>query len=397
MKKIAKLAMAFMLTMIAGIILGSCKDSEDEPQLDKEKERIILIYAVAANSLQSDLTSDINEIIKVAPNLDLEHNSILLYSVDYSNVCKLQRLEFNKTTGRYAFTILKEFDELPLSTSPERISEVLNYVDVNFKSQKKGLILWSHATGWLPAPYGSTPMGAKRRSFGSDRYPTASSPSYETNINELAEAIPSGVFDFIWFDCCYMANIETVYQLRNKTDYIVGYVEEIASYGMPYDLTMPYLLRNNADLKGAADMVYRYYDTLGYSAPVSIMATSGLTKLAEVSRNIFSAGTAPEKLTSIQNYTRSWLTKDGIYFYDMGQLLQSYKFESEVVAETLNEELAEALSETVVYKVLSDYTWPGPVININHYSGLSMHNFVDNGSEDAAFYKELDWYKATRP
>lgn len=390
-----KLLKCIWSLLVPLVMFSSCSD-EPEPEPESGR-RLILIYAVAANSLQGDLRNDTREILSVAPQLDLKHNVVLMYSVDYSNECKLQILEQNPETKKYQFTTIQEFPELPLSTSPQRIREVMDYVNDNYiEYEKKGLVLWSHATGWLPAPNGDTPAmtyeESRRKSFGSDKYPNSNSPSYETNINLLSEAIPEGMFDFIWFDCCYMANIETVYQLRNHADYIVGYVEEIGAAGMPYDKTMPYLLQGDANLVGAAMMVYDYYDRAGMSAPVSIMATENLENLAKVASDIFHTGEAPADLSYIQNYTRSWLTKDGIYFYDMKQLLESYSgLDAAMVAE-----LNAAMDNVVVFKVFSDYPVPGPQIEAEHYSGLSMHNFKDNGSFNNNFYKELDWYKATR-
>ena len=381
---IKKFFLWLQLAVTSVVTFVSCSD-EPEPQ----KDRVILIYAVAANSLESYLKDDLNEILRVAPNLNLVNNAVLVYSVDYSNECTLRKLRYNKTSGKYEFVLEKQFDELPLSTSPDKISEVLKYVDTHYDYANKGLILWSHGTGWLPWEGPSTPSDERRRSFGEDKY---EGKTYKTNIIELADAIPEDVFDFIWFDCCYMANIETVYQLRNKTRRIGGYVEEIAAYGMPYHLTMPYLLRREADLEGAAREIYEYYDYMQLSAPVSVISTAGLERLAQVSRRIFSTGTPPASLKGIQNYTRSWLTVDGVYFYDMKQLLENY---TEVALE-IPEDLTDAFKGAVVCKFLANFAYPGPAINIDHYSGLSMHHYVNEDTFDSEYYRKLDWFKATR-
>lgn len=382
------LLMAFLM-LSAGI--SSCSDEKDEPEpeIPIVKQRLVLIYAIAANSLNSALPTDLREIAQVAPKLDLRNNIVLVYSVDYSNECKLRKLAKNDATGLYEYQLVKTFPELPLSTSPERISEVLNYINDNYDYPYKGLILWSHATGWIPSVNGSTPAQGKKRTFGQDKYQGV---AYETDINELADAIPGGVFDFIWFDCCYMANIETVFQLRDKTDFIGGYTEEIAADGMPYNLTMPYFLKKVADLEGAASAIYEYYDYLGYSAPVSVVRTEKLEPLAEIARGIIATCSPPNNLASIQNYTRPWLTEQGIYFYDMGQLLESYSG----ISESQKTSLQIALAEAVPIKFLASYSWPGPVIDPRHFSGLSMHNYIDNASYNESYYRTLDWYKATR-
>lgn len=370
-----------LLTGILNIVLPSC--SGDEPTPPAQKERLILIYAVAANNLQPNLGKDMEEILDVAPSLDLESNAVLVYSVDNSGECLLQQLAKDKT-GRCFFETVRQFPQLPLSTSEERISEVMEYVSSNYTYPNKGLVLWSHADGWLPWFAGSTPEYEKRRSFGWDNF---EGNTYKTNITSLAEAIPDNMFDFIWFDCCYMANIETIFQLREKTPTIVGSVLEIASDGMPYQLTMPYLLRRTPDFREAAFQFFSYYDRSYTPVSVSIIDTSGLDFLALAAGDVMKTGTPPANLSTIQTYQRSLPVK----FYDMGQLLRSY---SGVPTEVLTN-LDEALDATVVYKLISDLDFSNRPVNTRDYSGLSMHHFTDSGSPNEEFYKTLDWYKAT--
>lgn len=386
MKKIIKSLGILIAAAVFITAFDSC--SKDEPEEYSVKERLVLIYAVAANNLQVNLKYDMQEILKVAPNLNLKNNKVLVYSVVNSGECLLQELQKNNK-GESEFVTVKEFEELPLSTSEERISEVMGYVAANYDYPKKGLILWSHADGWLPW-YQSTPsepaeQDDRRKSFGWDNYEGS---TYKTNITALADAIPADMFDFIWFDCCYMANIETVYQLRDKTDYVVGSVLEIASDGMPYDLTMPYLLQPEADLKAAAFEFYNDYDSRFIPVSVSIIDTSQLYNLADVARDIFATGTPATSLANIQTYQRNQPVK----FYDMGQLLRSYTN----VPSGLETALDEAFDKAVTYKLISEKDFNNRVINTAGYSGLSMHNYTDSGSSNETFYQTLDWFKATR-
>lgn len=371
----------------------SCSD-KDEPDPPLEKERLILIYAVAANNLQGNLTSDLREILSVAPQLNLQNNIVLVYSVDYSNECKLQQLTFNSATRKYEFSTVKTFDETPLSTTSERMSEVMNYVNDNYEYPNKGLIMWSHGTGWLYWAQGEGPRNSKFRAWGEDLY---NGQTYKTNIPALAEGIPSGIFDFIWFDCCYSANIETIYQLRDKSPYIIGSVIEISAAGMPYNLTMPYLLQKNSDLKGAAQAFYEYYDGY-YPYAISIIKTEGLTDLSLIAGEIMSNYDAPEDFSFIQNYSILFDGSKRTTFYDLQQLLEGY----EGVPEQINAKLENCILNTVIFNKISDKNWTNSYIrtperiDVARCSGISMHNFIDNGSVSDNFYKTLDWYKATR-
>ena len=384
MMKVLKITGFLAVCIFISIGFSSCVYEDEEPQSPYQKERLILIYAVAANNLEYNLKLDMNEIVQAAPSLNLNNNAVLVYSVDNTGECRLRQLTKNGLGG-FGFTTVAEFPELPLSTSKERIEEVIDYVADNYDYPDKGLVLWSHADGWIPWEKGSTPDEEKRRSFGADIY---QGTTYKTNINELAVAIPEGMFDFIWFDCCYMANIETVYQLRNKTPYIVGSVLEIAANGMPYDLTMPYLLQKEADLEGAAYSFFTYYDRRNVAVSISIMDTQYLEQLADASREVMTKGTAPTSFSGIQTYQRNLNVK----FYDMAQLLNRYTGvpeESEVA-------LKEAFAKVVIYKYISDLDFNSRPINVKDYSGLSMHYYVPENTYYADYYRELDWYKATR-
>lgn len=384
MKKYLRILLSLFLPIFLVSAVTSCSD---EPQQEVEKHRLILIYAIAANSLEYNLTWDLDEILSVAPKLDLAHNKLVVYQVRRDAVCELKELVKNSKKNTFEFKTVKEYPELPLSTSPERIREVMEDVETRYDYPSKGLILWSHATGWIPWFKGDTPKNEKRKSFGQDIF---DSGNYQTNINELAEAIPAGMVDFIWFDCCYMGNIETIYELRDKTDWIVGSVLEVPEDGMPYQLTMPYLLRKNPDLEEAAFQFYSFYDSKNsryYAASISVVNTQELERLADTARDIFANGGYPN-LTGIQNYSRL----SGTPFYDMGQLLDSYANITENEKENLNQ----ALKSAVVCKFITDYDFNGRFINVADYSGLSIHNFTDNNTDSDNFYKELDWYNATR-
>lgn len=384
-----RLFRAFLTLIVAvgfAATVTSCGDKGIEPENPGEKQRLIFIYAVAANNLEYNLVADLREILEVAPSLNLKNNAVVVYSVDNTGECTLRELRKNEQ-GNFVFAEVNRWPELPLSTNEERIAEVMGYVAANYPYPRKGLILWSHADGWLPWFGGSSPSLFEdgRRSFGWDNFEGA---TYKTNIQDLANAIPDDTFDFIWFDCCYMANIETVYQLKDKADYIVGYVLEIASDGMPYQLTMPYLLQRVANLPGAASALFDYYNSRYTAVSVSIMDTDNLDMLVDASRDIFGAGGEPTGLSAIQTYQRDQPVK----FYDMGQLLRSYSH----LDNGMKSALTDAFDKVVIYKRISQYDFNHKEINVTDYSGLSMYNYTgaDNRYED--FYRTLDWYNITR-
>ena len=384
-------SMMLLISVLISVVFTSCKDESDEPLDPSEDGRLILIYAVAANNLQYNLTADMSEILQVAPKLDLVNNAVLVYYVRQDGLCKLARLTKTQE-GKYDFLEETTFPDEPLSTTSERMREVFSYVETNYNYSNKGLIMWSHGTGWLYWPDGSGP-GSKYKAFGEDKY---EGKTYKTNIPELAEGIPAGMFDFIWFDLCYAANIETIYQLRDKTPYIIGSVIEISANGMPYDITMPYLLNADANIMGAAGAFSDYYARYDTPYAMSILRTDRLPELADISREIIAIGQAPADFRNIQNYSILFENGKRTTFYDLEQLLDGYGD----VPTTLKQKLADCMSRLVIFNRISDFNWSNryvttnEMIDVEDCSGVSMNHFVDNGSESSEYYKTLDWYKA---
>lgn len=392
MKSVVKIAFYCLSLILSGVFVSCSGSDEPDKNLPAEKERLILLYAIAANNLENNLKSDLREILDSASVYNLRNNTLLVYSVVNTGECVLQQLK-KDSSGKAYFETIKEYPELPLSTDPERIREVMDYVDENFDYSNKGLILWSHSDAWLPWFLGSNPDMDKRRSFGLDNFEGG---TYKTNIGELAEAIPAGMFDFIWFDCCYMANIETLYQLRDKTKTIVASVLEIYMDGMPYDITMPKLLRKNPDLTAAARAFFDYYNAPNRSIAVSISVidTKYLQDLAYAAGDIVKNATPPSSVKDVQDYSRCTVTMNGIRthmgFYDMKQLLESFQG----VDLQMSRNLDEAFKKAVTAKWISNYDFSRKPINQTNYSGLSMSAFWSLDQTYGDFYGSLEWAEA---
>lgn len=54
---------------------------------------------------------------------------------------------------------------------------------------------------------------------------------YEMSLQDFASAIPDGQFNFILFEGCFMAGLEVAYELKDKTQYIVGFISRNAFTG----------------------------------------------------------------------------------------------------------------------------------------------------------------------
>ena len=77
-------------------------------------------------------------------------------------------------------------------------------------------------------------------------------------ITELNEALEGFHFDFMLFDACYMSGIECAYELKDKTDYLLGSPTEVLARGFPYEDFLPALFKENADLELVTKSFYAY-------------------------------------------------------------------------------------------------------------------------------------------
>lgn len=89
---------------------------------------------------------------------------------------------------------------------------VLNDVVTLYPVESQGLIIGAHGNGWLP---GIEAHSETKGLSGPDRYGST------LEIADLAKVLPVK-YDFIIFHACNMSNAESVYQLRNKCDYIMA-------------------------------------------------------------------------------------------------------------------------------------------------------------------------------
>ncbi|MDE6294514.1 MAG: hypothetical protein K2M03_00450 [Muribaculaceae bacterium] len=348
------------------------------------------------------MQSDINEILRVAPELDLFNNDIFVYYLTNNQAPALYQTEYDKTSGIYKLVKRKDYDRSQYSTDPRRIRGVIeDYLHLS-PADTYGLIFWSHGTGWTPyfsdhkvnqSEVSQSGRGGVYKSFGYDSY---NGTVDQCDIIELAEAVPEDIFHYIWFDCCYMGGIETVYQLRDKADYMVAYCTEVWGDGMQYTLTMPYLVNEQPDLKGAAKAFSDYYINQQLAVTVGVYDLSQVEGVAEVAAERFNLEPAP--VVFMQNYGRQ-----GYDFYDFGQYLKSKmietpeKWSTSVFDSSMSAfddiQLNAALSKLVVFKQSADINFNRSPLSLDYFSGLSVHYFKNENTEKDAYYQQTDWYK----
>ncbi len=306
------------------------------------------------------------------------------------------------------------------SCDPAVLKNVMDYTFKEYPGRERGLILWSHGSGWLPEGYYADPVEFSSLSFGTVspgetsgaplvHIPLPEDPyshlvksfgvddgyDSEMDIVEMGETLAGQQLDYVIFDCCLMGGVEVAYQIRDKCDYVVASQAEILANGFPYESLIGTLF---ADSLSVHDRIVRaageYYEYYRYeSATVSALRTDALESLALSVKAVMDAGGREStqeipidrdgEITSIQRYFRM----NRHWFYDLDDYIGHICED-----QGLYSAFESALSSAVIYKAATPYFLrTGGGFAITHHSGLST--FIDRPKSKylETYYKSLDW------
>ena len=250
-------------------LLSACHHDHPEPA-PEVAERTVIVYMMAENSMSYYVNSDINEMVSVSKQIP-ENVNFIIYTDDTS-LPSISRL-----TAREGLQQWYVFPDDHDSTDSTIVLQNMRRIISAFPARHYGLIFWSHASGW---------MSGRRRTLGVDNgRNSTSNTGNEMNITALRwalEQLPRT--DYIFFDACFMQSVETAYELRNTTDWIVGSPAEIPGPGAPYDLILPMLCVGDA--VGLTKTYHDAYPTPSWPDQVVISAidTHEMEGLAQATR-----------------------------------------------------------------------------------------------------------------
>lgn len=393
------------LILLSGILSG-CRDPKKEPPADGEVTNVTLIYAVNHNNLAPDFIQNRNQILNAASSFNNVTDKVLLYSYENEG-CTLKELVYGLSGPE--FKVIKNYDKGVLSTTPDRIAEVMEYVAVNYPTCDKTLFLWGHGVGPVnPSKYSHLPAQPVQKScrksmddeikysFGGEYIDDNSRVMDYIDLDKLAESIPSGMFHTLWFDCCYMSSIEVAYQLRDKCRYFVAYPTEIYSDGLPYDKVLPFTVGETPELVEAARELYDSYNTKGYPVTVSVMDLSKIEKFAESVKDYVSKLEKEPDFTDIVNYSRLTMPRPNSSvkhpYYDLIGWLREGADNSPELRSKFNA-LKSAYNNMMIYTASGARDFNGHTIDPEGYFGISFYPYNNDNSQRDNYYHKLDWWQ----
>ena len=204
-------------------------------------------------------------------------------------------------------------------------------------------------------------------------YGSVSDNQYAANISTIAEAIGlTGIkMQYILFDDCYMANIETAYELKNVTNFLIASTSEVMSIGMPYQSMWKLLANPTPNYESAVQAFYNFYKN--YTYPFGALTVVDCRKLDQIAARMKFINS---RFTFNTALTDSLQVLDGFntpLFYDMGDYVARLCTNTDLLND-FNKDLKSAIRSTChtdsVYSHI--YLYSPRYIKISRFSGITI-------------------------
>lgn len=402
------------------IVLAACSNEIPEQQPAKRSGRTVLAYLISNNkagSLDTYLRDNVIDMYTALGNMK-ESCTLLVFYRPYAdatplgkptlmsfyadgrgNINNLAALTGAELTFDAVCSIAqrKEYTmNSQIATDPAVMEEVFVDMQTAAPSDSYGLILGSHATGWIKST--SVPTKA----FGDDN-------GYQIDIPDLANVLKNSFsekLDFVLFDACMMGTAEVGYELKEVTSHCIASVMETPVYGFPYDQILPYLYAEDIDYSAVCHEFVSFNKTKNAWGTCAVMDCSQMENLASAVKAKLSEWQDALSSVFMQNVQQYGVGSFTYFSYDILDFFRELGRKSGVVVEAdLNEAISSVqtvLNETVIAKECI----PNPSnsnfsVDEARFCGIGMYipeeynPYVANKTAWNSYYEQsISWYRA---
>ena len=236
-------------------------------------------------------TNDMNEMLKASLNKNI--NIII-----YTGGCKTWKTKGISSQVNQIYKIsdgklelLVADDGNKVMTDPNTLTSFIKYCSTNYPANRNDLIFWDHGGGSMSG-YGYDEKNAKAGSMDLSGIDTALKNAGVT-------------FDFIGFDACLMATLETSLMVSNYADYMIASEETEPGIGWYYTDWLNALSKNTAmpTIEIGKNIVDGFVDECAKKCKGQ-QTTLSVVDLAELK------ATVPEKLSAFSKETGNTIQSD---------------------------------------------------------------------------------------
>lgn len=413
------------LYILLVIVLAACSNEIPEQQPAKRSGRTVLAYLISNNkagSLDTYLRDNVIDMYTALGNMK-ESCTLLVFYRPYTgdtplsnptlmsfytdgrgNVNNQPALSGDNLTFEAVCQIAqkKEYTmNSQIATDPVVMKEVFTDMQIVAPSDSYGLILGSHASGWMKG------NSVQSKAFGDD-------DGYNIDIPDLADVLKNSFsekLDFVLFDACMMGTAEVGYELKEITSHCIASVMGTPALGFPYKQIFSYLYSENIDYSAVCHEFIFFNKINNAWGTCAVMDCSQMENLASAVKAKLLEWQDALSSVSMQNVQQYGVNSYKYFSYDVLDFFRELGRKSGVVKTTdLNEAIASvqsALNQAVIAKdCLSgvDYDFEGLTIDETRFCGIGMYipkevndyvpdNISWNNWND--YYKQsISWYRA---
>lgn len=431
----------FIIYIILGLtVLVNLTSCKDDPVYDEDiiTTQTLLVYmpwtgtATKADGLYTYLTQNLDSIKAAILAQGLDNRRVIVYFNNSANSARLYELTVNG--NQIQEKDIKEYSGTEYTTA-EGIADIITTAFTSAPALNYAMIIGSHAMGWtykedwLNYPYyakSNTQESNKKqqtnplanwnqgdnienitRFYGS----VSDISSYGVDLNTLKEALlaaegnitypatESHKLQYLLFDDCYMANVETAYEIKDVTNYLIASTSEVMGEGMPYRRIFNYLSSASPSYSSIVSTFYSYYNNKkNYPyGELSAIDCRQLDNLAEFMNRMNAKYTLADSLRdSIQVLDGFSHIQVEPLFYDMTDYINHLGLKNSEL-ENYNDLISKVVyahqNTTLLYSNLSSI-YGETTFNVNTCCGLtisdlSLNTVAIKGKEKTA------WWKAT--
>ena len=394
------------------ILLAFAACSKEEPGYNPPAlaDRTVLLYMPGQDLLQYYL-NNIKGIHKaVTAQVPGNGRILVCYQPSDQRSAVMTEIYYDRNKRRSETITLRTYDDFNAG-SVANVQQLFADAAELAPAQSYGLIIGCHGKAWIPASGGVLPHSLRSEKPDDDVWTTApgakttrsfGDTGYELDIPELAAALEAQRFrfDYLIFDDCFMANIETLYDLRRAVDYIVASPCEIMGAGFPYNRVVPHLFDGSEPLNGLEKACWEFWNfyekdwnTVEYneqSGCISLAVTAQLDALATEMRGI-----KDKKQTFDINALQYYKGNATKLFYDLEHYVTLCCSDPDAVKD-FKVQMELAFPESCRLHTASFYSaYDGRNHSINYYSGVSVSEPELLPDRYAAENRQTNWYRDT--
>lgn len=390
------------------LLLVSCSDDNNDPDDDKQQTVVIFMPwtgdAEGNHGLYNTFLKNLNSIEQAVIDNKGYDGRLLVFISTSARVSNLYEIVYENGTIHHS--LIKTYNGNDYTT-PSGFAKILNNVKSASPTIYYSMIIGGHGCGWTYASDWEQSANVPKltqclanskdsvNAFPATRFFGSNSPNdYAIDVETLAEGISQVglTLQYILFDNCYMANIETAYALRHVTRWLVASTSEIMTIGMPYASIWKELGSSSPSYQNIVNSFHSFYST--YSTPCGTLSAIDCQQteaMASIMQRINRYHSLPDSVVdSIQvldGYNPS-------IFYDFGDYVDHLCKE-----ESFLQEFHTQLKRTVPYasttSTIYSYLYARPTyISVKTFSGITISDPSQNLIA-AKGIKKTAWWEAT--